>query len=462
MSAPTLSPAQQGELIQVAYGRQERSRTLRELGRSETPQAAHALLLEAGVWDASHNPYPARHGVPTASPELPLPPLPEGERLDLTQLPALAIDDDGNQDPDDALSLEELPGGGRRLWVHVADVAALVTPGSDLDAEARARGASLYLPGHTAHMLPDALVSTLGLGLHTESPALSISVDFAPGGWDAEVVDVQLTRVRVQRVTYREAQARLTAGDPLLRELHAMAAALREVRLAEGAVELDLPEVILRLKEGELSVEPLERLDSRVIVQESMMLAGWAAAVFAEDFEDGPVPLPYATQEPPRREVHGDGLPAQWARRKSLSRTRFQTAPAPHAGLGFELYAQSTSPMRRYLDLVVHQQLRAAVTGGEPLSSREVAARIAEFELSAVRPAERDSRRHLLLAWLAGQGERVWNAVVAERRGNSAVVLLPQLALDAPMTVPYPPGHAFQVRVSGVDLPRLGLNLREV
>ena len=88
----------------------------------------------------------------------------------------------------------------------------------------------------------------------------------------------------------------------------------------------------------------------------SIALAGWGAAIFADDNE---LPLPFATQDYPTREVAGDTLPAMWARRKTLARTRFQPSPGPHHGMGLDLYAQVTSPMRRYLDLVVHQQLRA-------------------------------------------------------------------------------------------------------
>ena len=65
--------------------------------------------------------------------------------MDLTHLPAFAIDDEGSQDPDDAVFAEKVE-GGFRLFVHVADVAALVPPKSPLDEEALRRGANLYLP----------------------------------------------------------------------------------------------------------------------------------------------------------------------------------------------------------------------------------------------------------------------------------------------------------------------------
>jgi exoribonuclease II len=124
-----------GDVEDVAYGRQNQSRLLRELGWTETPETAHRLLLDLHRWDHTRNPYPARQGVTTVQPEVELPALADETRLDLTHLPAFAIDDEGTRDPDDALSLD-----GNRLWVHVADVSALVLPDSPADLEAAPGG----------------------------------------------------------------------------------------------------------------------------------------------------------------------------------------------------------------------------------------------------------------------------------------------------------------------------------
>jgi len=252
---------------------------------------------------------------------------PAEERLDLTHLPTFAIDDEGNQDPDDAVGVEDLGGGLTRLWVHVADVAALVAPDSPLDLEARARGATLYLPDRTIGMLPDELVAKAGLGLHEVSPALSICLDLDPDG-NAEAVDVLLTRVKVQRLAYQEAQARLEAR---------LARASRRLREGEGALSIDLPEVRVKADETGASVFPLPKPEMRTVVQECMTLAGWGTAIFADDNE---IPLPFATQDYPTREVAGDTLPAMWARRKTLARTRFQPSPGPG-------WASTSTPRRR-------------------------------------------------------------------------------------------------------------------
>lgn len=461
MTQPELTPAQRTEVELLARGRADKSRVLRDLKLPETPEAAHALLLRLGVWDEARTPYADRLRAALNAVELPVPDFdPAEERLDLTHLPTFAIDDEGNQDPDDAVGVEDLGGGLTRLWVHVADVAALVAPDSPLDLEARARGATLYLPDRTIGMLPDELVAKAGLGLHEVSPVLSICLDLDPDG-NAEAVDVLLTRVKVQRLAYQEAQARLEAGEEPFVTLARLARASRRLREGEGALSIDLPEVRVKADETGASVFPLPKPEMRTVVQECMTLAGWGTAIFADDNE---IPLPFATQDYPTREVAGDTLPAMWARRKTLARTRFQPSPGPHHGMGLDLYAQATSPMRRYLDLVVHQQLRAFLAGRDPLSSKVMAAHIAESQMNAdaTRQAERLSRRHHTLRFIAAQPERVWDAVVVDRRGAQATLLIPDLAFDVQVNTPAAPGTALQVQFADIDLPQMRVRARSV
>ena len=461
MTQPELTPAQRTEVELLARGRADKSRTLRDLGLAETPEAAHALLLRLGVWDEARTPYADRLRAALTPVDLPVPDFdPAEQRLDLTHLPTFAIDDEGNQDPDDAVGVEDLGGGLTRLWVHVADVAALVAPDSPLDLAARARGATLYLPDRTIGMLPDELVQRAGLGLSETSPALSICLDLDPDG-NADAVDVRLTRVKVQRLAYQEAQARLEAGEEPFVTLARLARASRLLREGEGALSIDLPEVRVKADETGAYVFPLPKPEMRTVVQECMTLAGWGTAIFADD---NALPLPFATQDYPTREVRGDTLPAMWARRKTLARTRFQPAPGPHHGMGLDLYAQATSPMRRYLDLVVHQQLRALLAGREPLSSKVMAAHIAESQMNAdaTRQAERLSRRHHTLRFIAVQPERVWDAVVVDRRGAQATLLIPDLAFDVPLSTPAAPGTALKVQFADLDLPQLRVRARSV
>ena len=134
--------------------------------------------MELGYWSNRINPYPKRLGLPLSAPEIDLPELLEEDRVDLTHLPAFAIDNAWTTDPDDALSLE----GPNRLWVHVADVAAIVPPDSPADLEARNRAATLYLPEIIVPMLPAEARERLALGISDVSSALSFGLDLDPRG----------------------------------------------------------------------------------------------------------------------------------------------------------------------------------------------------------------------------------------------------------------------------------------
>ena len=435
------------EVEALAYGERKESRLLKALGLPETPEAAHSLLLRLGLW-RRENPHPRRLGLPLAPPDLPVPLLPEEERVDLTHLPAFAIDDEGSQDPDDALYAERVE-EGFRLFVHVADVAALVGPGSPLDQEALRRGANLYLPEGTVPMLPLAVTEALGLGLKEVSPALTFELLVSPEG-ELLREDLYLSWVRVRRLSYREA-----LEVEALAPTKALAEAFLRKRLAQGALDIALPEVKVRVEGEEIRITPLPPYESRVWVREAMLLAGYAAAHLA--LREG-LPFPFATQEAPSHRVEGEGLAAMWAQRKTLKRAQLKAVPAPHRGLGLPLYAQVTSPLRRYLDLVAHQQLRAWLKGERPLSQGEVLERVGAAEAVAdlVREGERRSKLHWTLLYLMEKGYE-GPGVLVERRGGQGVFLLPELGLSAQVALSGPLTLNAEVRLRFLeaDLPAL-------
>lgn len=436
------------EVEEVAWGQRSRSRVLDDLSRAQSPEAAHAYLLDVGYWDARVNPHPRRLNMPDDQPAAPLPPLPDEARLDLTHLPALAIDDAGNQDPDDALSVD-----GERIWIHVADVAALVSPGSAADLEARARGANLYLPEGTIAMLPHAATERLGLGLLEVSPALSFGLLVNQEG---ELEDLQIAPswVRVTRMTYEEAEECLDQ-EPLT-TLQRAAWRFHERRRRGGAVELDLPETKMRVVDGQVQITPLRNLRSRDLVAEAMMMAGAAVARFAQVHN---LAIPFTFQEPPEPLDAPPTLAGMFARRKTMRPSRTGIEPARHSGLGLEAYVRVTSPLRRYLDLVAHQQLRTFLAAGVPLAPQEVVERIgaADAVIGSVRQAEWLSRQHWTLVYFLQHKPWRGAGVVVERVGSRATVVAPELAWETRVHLreDLPVDSPVVLAVNGVDLPTL-------
>ena len=433
------------EVERLAHGQSEHSRILASLDIPQTPEAGHKFLVSCGYWQPEHNPHPGRTGAALGQPELAVPELPQETRQDLTHLAAYAIDDEGNQDPDDAVSLD-----GERVWVHVADVAALVGPDSDLDLAARARSANLYLPDMIHPMLPVAVTHRLGLGLDSESPALSIGFRLQ----DGQVGDVEIvpSRIRVTRTTYAQADTQLEQGD--LARLAALASDYQAARMARGAAGIDMPEVIIKVSDGKVVIRPMERMGSRELVTNLMLMAGEAVARFAGD---NALVIPYVQQSPPDEIRQPQTLSQMYAYLRTFKPSSASLRPGLHAGLGVDAYTRATSPLRRYLDLVTHQQVRALLAGTLPLDEEQVIERIGAAEAvgGLVRRTERLSNQHWKLVYLTQNPGWQGEAVVVALEERKAVVIIPELAYQTKIRLR--DGMALdqrlQLAVSEVDLP---------
>jgi len=429
------------EVEELTIGQRSDSRLLRELGIQEKPENAHSLLLKLGYKDAFFNPHPLRLGLNLSIPQAALPPIPTETRLDLTHLAAYAIDDQGNRDPDDALSLEwfEIDGNrffSGRLWVHVADVASLVIPNTSVDLDARLRGTTIYLPEGIIPMLPAQMIELLGLGLIDISPALSFGITLDASGMIKETT-IQPSWVRVQRLTYEQAEAQL--DEMPFHDLYQITQVYQTRRKESGALLIDMPEAMIRFEDGKVSIRPLKNLRSRDMVREAMIMAGEAAACFATQNR---IPFLFVAQEGfdladagidgSLRSPSPDDLARQYAFRRLLKRSHVSSQPSLHTGIGLSAYSRITSPLRRYLDLVAHQQLRAFIQSAPLLSETEMLERagLSEAAANSVNQAEWLSRRHWTLVYLmqnpAWQGE----GILVEKRGLRARVIIPELAFE--------------------------------
>jgi exoribonuclease-2 len=452
----------------LAWGRSARSRTLKDLGRPETPEEAHRLLLSWGVWTPWVNPYPARFGVPSVSAKEGIPPPAAEDRVDLSALRSYAVDNASSADPDDAVSIEGPDGRGRyTLYVHVADPAASALPGSATDLEARGRGATLYLPEGPARMLSEEALGRFALGFQGPlpplppqerpvgtGPALTFRLTLVPGS-APEKVEIFPSIVKVTRLSYGEAD-RIASRKALpqapsaawngadmpdaaldLAALIALGEANTERRVRAGAVMIELPEthIVVDIPLRRVTVEPNVSGAASAMVRECMLLAGEAAARWASLRG---LPFPYICQETgdlPNEPM--PGLAGSWQLRRCMRPRTLSVKPGTHAGLGLEQYTQVTSPLRRYTDLLAHQQIRAALgsgaySGRRPLSEDELTPALAagEAAAAAVVHAERASCNHWLAVYLSGMKDSRWDGIVLENKGNHTALIIPALGLE--------------------------------
>ncbi len=413
----------------------------------DTPDKVFRLLVKAGVWSPDENFDLIRLEIATRfSPEIdasadslvqerkfvvfhPSP----GIRRDLTHLEILTIDGQATLDFDDALSIENL-NGRMRLGIHIADVGEVIRKESPLDLEARSRGSSIYLPDQRIPMMPPGLSEDLcSLRSGEVRPAISMLAELDAGGeMLSKEIFPSVIRVKDQ-LTYQEANLR-SGEDPRLQALVDTARLYRRKRLAQGALQITLPEIHVRLDEtGGVNLTRINRESpSRLAVAEIMIMANWMMASFLK--EKG-IPAVFRSQPQPKERLYGeDGgtLFQNWMQRKLLSRFVLDTEPENHSGLGLDAYVTGTSPIRKYYDLLTQRQIRSAFGLEPPYSQAEMEEIITALEPVMVNVAAVQARRHRywLLKYLEKRVGTKEEAIFLGKAKNAFQVLIPEYMLE--------------------------------
>ncbi len=412
------------EVENVALCKTEKSKIMVEAGVTQSPEKAHKLLIDTGIWDITKNPYPTRYGLSMVSAKEGLGTPPQEERLELEQV-AYAIDNAWSADPDDAVAWD-----GKYLWVHIADPACFVLPDSSIDKVARNKGTTLYLPEGAVRMLAEESLADYALGLQQKSNALSFRILLNE---DNTVNECQIfkTKVNVKRLTYEQATEQ--KESPELKPLFEIAEKNIARRKKSGATNIDLPEVHMSVdpETKKVSISPLVRYEADSMVCEMMLLAGEGAANFA--FRNK-IPFPYVSQEAPTfPEKVLDGLAGQFQLLRCMHKRSVGITPAMHSGLGIAIYSQVTSPLRRYSDLVAHQQLRAFLNGQKLIDKDSMLERISQGDAASVaaRKASRLSETHWKLIYLIQNPEWQGEAICVDKKFDDPLFMIPSLAMQA-------------------------------
>jgi exoribonuclease-2 len=373
------------------------------------------LLLDLGAWPhalALHKRRFLAVNFPrgTDFPEIVVPPL--ARDLPLTEAEIYSVDDVTTTEIDDALSVLLLAEGQLRVGIHIAVPGLVVTRDSELDKLARARLSTVYLPGDKIPMQPEGVIRAFSLDAGREVPALSLYVTADPSNGAVLAFESRLERIRVkENLRHNTLETQITEAallDPAaplpyghwLRPLWRLASALCTQReTVRGKPENNTrteynfyldgdpndPNTPVRLVPRQRNA-PLDRM-----VAEYMILANnlWGGL------------------------LHQHGVPAIY-RSQQAGRVRMSTQALPHEAIGVPQYAWTTSPLRRYVDLVNQWQLIATIEHG--VSARLVApfkprdadlyAIIGAFDLqyAAWADFQNTMERYWCLRWLKQQG----------------------------------------------------------
>ena len=413
-----------GDVEALALGKTDKSRTLHDAHIKETPERAHKLLIDTGIWKYTRNPHPVRWGLSMHSASESLPHPPEEERVKVEGI-SYAVDDEWSADPDDAVAFD-----GKYVWVHIADPASSVLPDSSIDKVARERGSTLYIPEGAARMLAEESLEDYALGLNSESRALSFRLELDE---TSSVKDCQVfkTLINVKRLTYKQADDLKDSAE--LKPLFDIARRNIVRRKEAGSIQIDMPEIHLRVEPETkiVSICPVNHFESGEMVREMMLLAGEGAALFA--FKNN-IPFPYVSQEPPDLPSEiPEGLAGQFRLRRCMHRRQVGVTPLKHSALGLSMYSQVTSPLRRYGDLIAHEQLRAFIDGRPLIDKDTMLMRVSAGDASAVaaKKAERKSSTHWTLVYLLQNPDWTGEAVCVDKSQKIPLFSIPSLAMES-------------------------------
>lgn len=445
-----------GDVEALAQGKTDKSRTMHDANLKESPEKAHKLLLETGLWDITRTPYPLRWGLSTKSATEGLSSPPEEDR---TEIPGFsyAIDNEGSTDPDDAVAYD-----GKYLWVHIADPASTVIPDSSIDKAACQRGATLYIPEGAARMLCEDCLEDYALGLKEKSRALSFRILLNSDG-GIEECQVMKTIVNVKRLTYQEAD-KIKDSDEL-KPLFDIARKNIERRNKSGAVQITMPEIQIRLEgeEKKVVITNHPHTESSEMIREMMLLAGEGAAKFA--FRNN-IPFPFVSQEAPTiPEDIPEGLAGQFRLRRCMRKRNVGVTPGMHSGLGLALYSQVTSPLRRYSDLIAHQQLRAFIDGKKLMDKDTMLMKISEGDAGAMaaKKAERNTNMHWTLVYLLQNPDWTGEAICVDNTQKLPQFSIPSLALETYIGITgISLNEKICVKVLKIDLSELSVEFQKI
>ena len=367
------------------------------------------------------------------------------ENLPIAEVEAFSLDDATTTEIDDAMSLTKLPDGTLRVGVHIAAPALGFAPGSALDTIARNRLSTAYMPGRKITMLPDEFVARFSLNEGSAPPALSLYADINPHNFDIISIETRIERVpvaanlrhhQVEQLNEDFLLEKVDPSIPYAAQLHTLyrfALALEGAR-GKASNSVDRLEFNFYVENDRVQILPRKRgapLDK--LVAELMILVN---SSWGQLLDEAGIAAIYRAQS--------DG------------KVRMTTIASGHQGLGVSHYAWSSSPLRRYIDLINQWQLIAALRNETPPfasnKSEALLAAMRDFELTyaAYDEFQRQMEHYWCLRWIEQEGIQEATAEVVRdkllRFNNMPLYLrlpsLPELA----------PGTMVEVQIEGVDL----------
>ncbi|HUW38168.1 MAG TPA: RNB domain-containing ribonuclease [Rhodocyclaceae bacterium] len=449
---PAEFPPLLGQLLYKPDRNRIETRAL-EAACAETGLSAPRLLERCGALADSHDYHLGRflyEYFPQGTDFCATPAPAEPADLPRAEVAAFSIDDAHTTEIDDAFSVTRRDQGWL-IGIHIAAPGLSLRPDDALGAIARNRLSTVYMPGKKITMLPDEVVQRFTLGAGRDCPAVSLYLDLAPD------FSIRGHETRIERVPV-VANLRHHDIEPLFNE-ETLATGLPEFPYSAELKLLWELSTVLEAGRGKASTQQNFSDFNFEVDWNEETAAGPGRVAISERRRGSPLDklvaeLMIVANATWGRALADAGISALY-RAQSAGKVRMTTVAAPHEGLGVDCYAWSSSPLRRYVDLVNQWQLIAWLTGATPpfaAHSAELMAALRDFELTYAAYAEfqRAMERYWCLRWLLQEGVGQMDASVL-RENLVRVDGLP-LVLRVPSLPPQERGVRVRLEFEKIDL----------
>jgi len=296
---------------------------------------------------------------------------------DLTNLKTYIIDSEDPHEVDDAVSLEIREGSKKKLWIHISNPCKLFLHDSNVDINARKRNSSLYLIDQYVPMLPKDILEKANLAQNKISETISAAIEFND---DGSINNYEITEAIIKpkyQLTYEDANEILELEPKEEIELIEIKNLLEKsikFRKKQGAIIIDSPNSKIKLYNDKVVLNNLEKTISQIIVAESMIIMGYVTSLFIDKYD---LAAGFRIQKincNPSEILnkYNDSDIKYIILKQYMGRSYITTKPGIHESLGLQMYVQCTSPLRRYLDLIIQRQVYNKINNYEVLSNDSV------------------------------------------------------------------------------------------
>ncbi len=364
---------------------------------------------------------------------------------DLTNLKTYIIDSENPHEVDDAISIEIKKGNKQILWIHISNPCRLFSHDTNLDLEARRKNSSLYLTDQYVPMLPVKIVNEANLAQNKISETISAAIEF---NQDGSINNYELIEAIIKpkyQLTYEDANEILELEPKEEIELIEIKNLLDKsiaYRKNQGAIIIESPNNKIKLCKDKIIITKVEKTIAQIIVAEAMILMGYVTSLF---IKKNNLAGAYRTQKLNCNPYdllnkYKDSEIKYIILKQHIGKSYITTKPNNHESLGLPLYVQCTSPLRRYLDLIIQRQVYNKINNYEVLNVNSMSKII---DYSKIRQTEnnnifKNDKFKYLSLFFNNENKDYYKIIFVKwinHKRNIALVFFPEYSLEILITL---------------------------